>query len=94
MVRAVRFAARFGYAIEPATFEAITKLAPEIHQVSAERIRDELTKILTEGAARRGFELLDETRLLPELSARNFADEGCGAAAAISSRGRRLDRTR
>ena len=67
MVRAVRFAARFRYAIEEATFAAIVKLAPEIHQVSAERIRDELTKLLTEGEARRGFELLDETRLLPEL---------------------------
>jgi poly(A) polymerase len=67
MVRAVRFAARFGYTIEPATFEAIRKLAPEIRQVSAERIRDELTKLLTEGSARRGFELLDESKLLPEL---------------------------
>lgn len=67
MVRAVRFAARFGYAIEPATFEAIRKLAPEIRQVSAERLRDELTKLLTEGAARRAFELLDESRLLSEL---------------------------
>ena len=91
MVRAVRFAARFGYAIEPTTFEAIQKLAPEIHQVSAERLRDELTKLLTEGAARRGFELLDESRLLPELLAGNFADEGRRTAAAISSRGRRLD---
>ncbi len=67
MIRAVRFAARFDYAIEAATFSAIAKLAPDICQVSAERIRDELTKILTEGAARRGFELLDETRLLPEI---------------------------
>jgi poly(A) polymerase len=67
MVRAVRFAARFRYAIEASTFSAIVKFAPEIHEVSAERLRDELTKILTEGAARRGFELLDETRLLPEL---------------------------
>ena len=67
MVRAVRFAARFGYGIEAATFTAILKLAPEIHQVSAERLRDELTKLLTEGSARRGFELLDETRLLNEL---------------------------
>jgi poly(A) polymerase len=67
MVRAVRFAARFRYAIEGATFTAISRLAPEIHQVSAERIRDELTKLLTEGAARRGFELLDESRLLPEI---------------------------
>ena len=67
MIRAVRFAARFRYAIESGTFLAITKLAPDIFQVSAERIRDELTKILTEGAARRGFELLDETKLLPEI---------------------------
>jgi poly(A) polymerase len=67
MVRAVRFAARFRYAIEASTFSATVKFAPEIHEVSAERLRDELTKILTEGAARRGFELLDETRLLPEL---------------------------
>jgi poly(A) polymerase len=67
MVRAVRFAARFHYAIEAATFGAITQLADEIHRVSAERVRDELTKLLTEGAARRAFELLDETRLLPEL---------------------------
>ncbi len=67
MIRAVRFAARFGYTIEPATFAAIKKLAAEISVVSAERIRDELTKILTEGAARRGFELLDETGLLREI---------------------------
>ena len=67
MIRGVRFAARFRYAIEASTFIAITKLAPDILQVSAERIRDELTKILTEGAARRGFELLDETKLLSEI---------------------------
>jgi poly(A) polymerase len=72
MVRAVRFAARFGYTIEPATHAAIRKHAAEVVTVSAERLRDELTKILTEGAARRGFELLDETGLLevvlPEVS--------------------------
>ncbi len=67
MLRAVRFAARFGYAIEPETLRAIQLLAAEIGQVSAERLRDELTKLLTEGAARRGFELLAETRLLPQL---------------------------
>jgi len=67
LVRAVRFAARFHYAIEAATFRAIMKLAPDVGEVSAERLRDELTKLLTEGAARRAFELLDETRLLPEL---------------------------
>ena len=73
MARAIRFAARFGYAIEPATFQAISTAAPHITSVSAERLRDELTKILTEGAARPAFELLDSTGLLkpslPELAA-------------------------
>jgi poly(A) polymerase len=63
----VRFAARLHYAIEAKTFHAMQKLPPEIKQVSPERLRDELTKLLTEGAARRGFELLDETKLLPEI---------------------------
>jgi poly(A) polymerase len=67
MVRAVRFAARLNYEIEPETFRAIRKLAPGIAKVSPERLRDELTKLLTEGAARRAFELLDETNLLPQL---------------------------
>lgn len=67
MLRAVRFAARFGYTIEPETLRAIQKLASEITQVSAERVRDELTKLLTEGFARRGFELLDDTGLLPQV---------------------------
>jgi poly(A) polymerase len=67
MLRAVRFTARFGYSIEPQTFAAIEKLAPQIHQVSRERVRDELTKMLTEGQARRAFLLFDETGLLHEL---------------------------
>ena len=67
MLRAVRFAARFGYAIESQTMSAIQRLAPQIHQVSRERIREELTKMLTEGHARRAFELLDESRLLHEV---------------------------
>ncbi len=67
MLRAVRFAARFGYAIDPATFEAIRALRSEIHQVSRERVRDELVKMLTEGHARRAFELLDQTGLLKEV---------------------------
>ena len=73
MMRAVRFAARFAFAIEPVTQNAIHRHAPEIRQVSAERLREELTKLLTEGAARRGFELLDETglllQILPEIHA-------------------------
>lgn len=67
MVRAVRFAARFSFAIEPLTFAVVRKLAPQVRQVSAERLRDELTKLLTEGTARRGFELLHEAGLLKAL---------------------------
>jgi putative nucleotidyltransferase with HDIG domain len=67
LLRAVRFAARFGFAIDPATFAAIRALAGRIHAVSRERIRDELTKMLTEGHARRAFELLNESGLLKEV---------------------------
>ena len=73
MMRAVRFAARFGFEIEAATFRALRRHVQEIHQVSPERLREELTKLLTEGAAKRAFELLDETwllqRVLPEIGA-------------------------
>jgi poly(A) polymerase len=67
MLRAVRFAARLDYAIEPKTERAICQLASEIGQVSRERIRDELTRMLTEGHARRAFELLDQTGLLRQV---------------------------
>ena len=90
MLRAVRFAARFGYTIEPETFAAIQKLAAGIHQVSRERVRDELTKMLTEGHARQAFLLLDETGLLQRSPAGNFRDEGRAAAAGVSSRRRRF----
>lgn len=73
MMRAVRFAARFGFEIEAQTFRSIRRHVAEIHHVSAERLREELTKMLTEGAARRAFELLDETwllqQVLPEIGA-------------------------
>ena len=65
MLRAVRFAARFSFAIEPQTMLAIRQHAATVSQVSNERVRDELTKMLTQGHARRAFELLDETGLLP-----------------------------
>jgi poly(A) polymerase len=67
LLRAVRFAARFGYTIEERTFVAIRELAPQIHQVSRERIRDEILKMLTEGRARQAFELLDQTALLEQV---------------------------
>ena len=67
MLRAVRFAARFGYTIEPGTFQAIQKTASQIDQVSRERVRDELTRMLIEGHARQAFLLLDESGLLHEV---------------------------
>jgi poly(A) polymerase len=73
MLRAVRFAARFEYEIEADTLAAIQLLARDVQLVSRERVRDELTKMLTEGHARRAFLLLDQTGLLkavlPEISA-------------------------
>ena len=72
LLRAVRFTARLGFAMDTATREALVELAPKIHTVSAERIRDELLKMLTEGSARTAFQMLDETGLLrqvlPEVS--------------------------
>jgi poly(A) polymerase len=67
MLRAIRFAARFGYVIEPKTFAATQKLAPRIDQVSRERVRDEMTRMLTEGHARQAFLLLDASGLLHEV---------------------------
>jgi poly(A) polymerase len=73
MLRAIRFAARFGFDIEHETFAAIRRHAGAVTDVSAERLRDELTKLLTEGAARTGFELLEKSWLLsivlPEIAA-------------------------
>lgn len=67
MLRAVRFAARLGYTIESETFAATRELAPCIQATSPERVRDEITKMLTEGAAGRAFRLLDESGLLREV---------------------------
>src|SRR5882672_1789187 len=76
LLRAVRFAARLGYQIEPSTFSAIRELAPQTHQVSRERVADELNKMLSEGRARTAFELLDVTGLLPEVLPEIFAMKG------------------
>ena len=73
MLRAVRFAAGMNFTIEDATFAAIQRAAPTITDIAWERIGDEITRILIEGGARRGFELLDESGLLkvllPEIDA-------------------------
>jgi len=67
MLRGVRFAARFNFRLDPATQAAIQSLACKTAAVSRERVRDELTKMLTEGHARHAFQLLDETALLQQV---------------------------
>jgi len=78
LLRAVRFAARLGFEIDSTTFEAIRRHHALILKVSAERIRDELTRILTEGGARRGFELLDASGMLADLLPEVAAMKGVG----------------
>jgi poly(A) polymerase len=67
MLRGVRFAARLGFALEEATLAAMRRHAGEIGQVSQERVRDELTRMLTEGHAREAFEMLDASGLLAQV---------------------------
>ena len=64
LLRAVRFAARLGFAIEPETWRAVGQLAPTLTDMAWERIGDEVVKLLTEGGARSGMELLAEAGLL------------------------------
>lgn len=64
LLRAIRFSARFGFPIEPATGSAIRRLAPAIIEVSAERIRDELMEILMDQRPAEGLRLMDRYGLL------------------------------
>lgn len=76
MLRAVRFAATLGFEIESGSFAAIRHRASAIRRTSAERIREELSRILTGGGARRGMELLAASGLLPEILPEATALEG------------------
>ena len=67
LLRAVRFAARLNFEIEGETFAAMRRDHALIQRVSLERVREELVRILTEGGARRGFEMLDGTGLLEDI---------------------------
>ncbi len=77
LLRAVRFAARFGFRFDPATWEAVREMVPAILEVSAERIRDELGKIFTHRSRVRGFDLLDASGLLEVLLPEVTAMKGC-----------------
>jgi poly(A) polymerase len=71
MLRAARFSAQLGFAVDPAAVRAMTAMAERIGIVSAERVRDELSKLLLAPTPRRGLTLLVDTGLaaqvLPEL---------------------------
>jgi poly(A) polymerase len=71
MLRAVRFAARLNFTIDPATWSGIQRSAPKIAQIAAERVGEEVTMIVTQGGAARGLDLLIDSGLaevmLPEV---------------------------
>jgi poly(A) polymerase len=67
LLRCVRFASNLRFQVEPATFAAVKEMAGQIQVVSAERIREELIKILTRSNAGRGLELMDQSGVLPEV---------------------------
>jgi poly(A) polymerase len=67
ILRAIRFGARLGYTIEPETWKAVCAMAPQIHQVSVERTQGEIVRILTEGQAGIGLQMLHDSGLLREV---------------------------
>ena len=73
----MRFATTLGFEIDPATWNAVRLHAPEIHAVSAERIREELVKILLSPNRLRGFDLLDESGLLRQILPEMEDLKGC-----------------
>jgi poly(A) polymerase len=77
LLRAVRFATTLGFTIEEETWKGVLESASEIHAVSAERIREELCKILLSPNRVRGFDLLEESGLLCEILPEMEALKGC-----------------
>jgi poly(A) polymerase len=77
MLRAVRFATLLEFEIDPATWEAVQALAPELHAVSPERIREELVRIFLSQNRVRGLDLLDQSGLLAQVIPEMLALKGC-----------------
>ena len=67
MLRAVRFTATFGFTLDEATGDAVCQLRQQLNQVSAERIAQELKRMLSHGSREHSFRLLQQTGLLPEV---------------------------
>ena len=77
MLRAVRFATALEFEIDAGTWAALREQAEEIHEVSAERIREELVRIFLSPRRVRGFDLLDESGLLDRIIPEMAALKGC-----------------
>jgi poly(A) polymerase len=67
MLRAVRFAAAFGFTLDTETWAAIGEMTPEIHVVSPERIAMEMRRVLSDSSRAAGVRLLWETGLAAEV---------------------------
>lgn len=76
MLRAVRFAATFRFALDPDTAKAVHTLRKQLNQVSVERIMQELRRMLAHETRAHALELLYETELMPEILPELFDDEG------------------
>jgi poly(A) polymerase len=77
LLRAVRFATVLGFDVDAQTWEAVCRAAGEIHEVSAERIREELVKIFLSPGRVRGWDLLDASGLMREVLPELEALKGC-----------------
>lgn len=77
LLRAVRFGTTLGFDLDGATWRAVCENARHINEVSAERIREELVKILLSPRRVRGFDLLDESGLLAAILPEIEALKGC-----------------
>ena len=77
MLRAVRFATVLDYKIDNGTWKALVANAPSINQISAERIRDELVRVLTSPNRVRGWDLLDSSGLMRVILPEIDAMKGC-----------------
>ncbi len=77
VLRAARFAARLNFSIEPKTHAAMKRAAPLVPKVSAERIGEEIVRLMTEGGAARGMDIMVETGLMKEVLPEVLPMIGC-----------------
>ena len=67
ILRAIKFAARLGFTIEPALWDAMVRFSPDIHKCAQARVLEEIYRLLRGGAAGASFQLMEDSGLLREL---------------------------